>query len=418
MVKKFTAGIMMAAILFTSVPVMAVQADTIDSYSKEELRDNIIGYEEVSDLVHTYNKTVINNRYSYEDLEDNYDDDDDADESPTGPSVDTSQIDKAIEYYAGLSAQQQAVIDNPESTEEQKAAAMQQKMVYDNTITSLGVQKQSYTSMGAISAMMSSSGGSISDTELRTYNLQFRQAEAQIVKSVQSLFPSYYQLINNLEQLKANRDLLQATHNAKMVQLSLGMCTQADVTEAENNVASLDYNITALQSQIITMKQEICKLIGKPYNTDIVLGEMPEVDFAYIRNMNLEKDIDTAIQNNYSVKMLQYKRNDISNGASYETKDTADNNLEVQRETVRSSVSQQYQTVLSNQNTLELEQKKLEQMKTTMQTAETKYNMGLMSNLEYESQKVNYTSQEIAVKNAELTLSDSIQAYQWYLKGL
>ena len=85
---------------------------------------------------------------------------------------------------------------------------------------------------------------------------------------------------------------------------------------------------------------------------------------------------------------------------------------------MRSTVSQQYQTILSNQNTWKLEQKKLEQMEITMQTAETKYNMGLMSNLEYENQKVNYISQEITVKNAELTLSDSIQTYQWYLQGL
>lgn len=67
---------------------------------------------------------------------------------------------------------------------------------------------------------------------------------------------------------------------------------------------------------------------------------------------------------------------------------------------------------------MEIRTKKLEQMEITMQTAETKYNMGLMSNLEYENQKVNYISQEITVKNAELTLSDSIQTYQWYLQGL
>ncbi len=410
MVKKFTVGILIAVMLFTSMPMKAVQADTIESYSKEQLKDNIIEYNEVVDLVHTYNKTVINNRYSYQELEDNYDDEEE-EESPVGSSIDTSQIDSAIQYYTALSEEQQAVINNPAATDEQKAAAMQQKMIYDNTITSLGVQKQSYMSMSAMSAMMSSPGVSISDTELRTYNLQFRQAEAQIVKSVQNLFPNYYQLINNLEQLKANRKLLQTSYNAQMVQFSLGMCTQTELNESETNIA-------ALESQILTMKQEICKLIGKPYNTDITLGEMPEADLAYIRNIDLNRDIDTAIENNYSVKVLQYKRDDISSGASYETKDTADNNLEAQRETVRSTVSQQYQTILSNQNTWKLEQKKLEQMEITMQTAETKYNMGLMSNLEYENQKVNYISQEITVKNAELTLSDSIQTYQWYLQGL
>ncbi len=417
MVKKFTVGILIAVMLFTSMPMEAVQADTIESYSKEQLKDNIIEYNEVVDLVHTYNKTVINNRYSYQELEDNYDDEEE-EESPVGSSIDTSQIDSAIQYYTALSAEQQAVINNPAATDEQKAAAMQQKMIYDNTITSLEVQKQSYMSMSAMSAMMSSPGVSISDTELRTYNLQFRQAEAQIVKSVQNLFPNYYQLINNLEQLKANRKLLQTSYNAQMVQFSLGMCTQTELNESETNMASLDYNIAALESQILTMKQEICKLIGKPYNTDITLGEMPEADLAYIRNIDLNRDIDTAIENNYSVKVLQYKRDDISSGASYETKDTADNNLEAQRETVRSTVSQQYQTILSNQNTWKLEQKKLEQMEITMQTAETKYNMGLMSNLEYENQKVNYISQDITVKNAELTLSDSIQTYQWYLQGL
>ena len=397
MVKKFTVGILIAVMLFTSMPMEAVQADTIESYSKEQLKDNIIEYNEVVDLVHTYNKTVINNRYSYQELEDNYDDEEE-EESPVGSSIDTSQIDSAIQYYTALSAEQQAVINNPAATDEQKAAAMQQKMIYDNTITSLEVQKQSYMSMSAMSAMMSSPGVSISDTELRTYNLQFRQAEAQIVK--------------------ANRKLLQTSYNAQMVQFSLGMCTQTELNESETNMASLDYNIAALESQILTMKQEICKLIGKPYNTDIILGEMPEADLAYIRNIDLNRDIDTAIENNYSVKVLQYKRDDISSGASYETKDTADNNLEAQRETVRSTVSQQYQTILSNQNTWKLEQKKLEQMEITMQTAETKYNMGLMSNLEYENQKVNYISQEITVKNAELTLSDSIQTYQWYLQGL
>ena len=170
MVKKFTVGILIAVMLFTSMPMEAVQADTIESYSKEQLKDNIIEYNEVVDLVHTYNKTVINNRYSYQELEDNYDDEEE-EESPVGSSIDTSQIDSAIQYYTALSAEQQAVINNPAATDEQKAAAMQQKMIYDNTITSLGVQKQSYMSMSAMSAMMSSPGVSISDTELRTYNL-------------------------------------------------------------------------------------------------------------------------------------------------------------------------------------------------------------------------------------------------------
>ena len=86
MVKKFTVGILIAVMLFTSMPMKAVQADTIESYSKEQLKDNIIEYNEVVDLVHTYNKTVINNRYSYQELEDNYDDEEE-EESPVGSSI-------------------------------------------------------------------------------------------------------------------------------------------------------------------------------------------------------------------------------------------------------------------------------------------------------------------------------------------
>ena len=60
--------------VFTAVPAMQAAASPEFAYSAEkwaQLRDNVMEYDELADLVHEYNKTVYKNRVTYEDNRDN-----------------------------------------------------------------------------------------------------------------------------------------------------------------------------------------------------------------------------------------------------------------------------------------------------------------------------------------------------------
>lgn len=405
--RKKTVSLCMAAIMFMAAFMPINAAD--GKYTNEQLADNVIEFGELEILIHSNNTTVVNNQYAYKDLREARADTIDLEEglegiSPSG-NIDVSDYRQQISEYEKLAS---------------RAETQEERVRYQSLANALTTEMESKVANAQFQAYVSamSMGGSISAQQLQDYKMQFAQAEAQVLKSAQGMFPNYYQLEYSLQSLMANRELLNATYENKKIQLAAGMCTQYDVTAAKSELDALDYNITSMQSQMVTLKQELCKMIGKSYDANIAIGSVPEIDWDYVANIDLELDKEKAVKVNYAVRIQVNKKENVTPSTTATDKATVENNLAEAQEKARSQVAQQYQNIQLAISDLNLQKQKLQQMEETNKINEAKYAAGLISRFEHDSQSASYTAQDIAVKTAELTLVEAINTYKWYQQGL
>lgn len=403
-------------------------------YTEEQFADSVVEYGEIDFLVRHYNNTVISNRYTYNSLRDAFEKAENSGSSmssPTGGYADAdrsmddalNQLNRGISNYQNNIRQLNSKMSGMTS-EAEKMAAQNQIAALQNTVATLEVQKgyiQSIQEMNSsMSDMMSSmaNGSGMSSNDLRNYYLQFSEAEATLVKTAQSMYPTYYQLIYNLEQLSANLTIAETVYQGTLVQKDLGMCTDNDVADALYNVTSIQSSISSLDNQMVSLKQEFCKLVGKNFNEEITFGELPAIDYEYIASIDLYQDIDKALNNNYSVRSKQNAMNNYGPGSTYESRKADLYALNAERENVRTAVNSAYIDIQTKQSELAMAQEKLANVERQTKQVEEQYNLGLISRLEYEQTQLSYISEEASCKAAESALLDAINTYKWKLLGL
>ena len=306
--KKITklSAVLTASILSASLPLTAMAAQnspddntyqpkdvqTVDykksltpefAYSAEKwasLRDNIMEYGELADLVHEYNPTVISNRSTYKDqknknLNDIYDDymkdiDDIWDQAD---SADNDITWASLRYSAGLLTKQA-----------------------DNNYEDADMEK-----------------------------IQYDQQEAKLVYQAQEMMVSLKQSAYNLENLQSTKELLQKQYEAAQAQLSVGMATQTDVLTALKRVQDQDSAILTAQKSQENVHRNLCLMLGWSADAQPEIKEVPQPDLSRIDTLDPNADAQTAIDKD----LIESNQATLANA-----KDTAVRSLKTQYNTV------------------------------------------------------------------------------------
>lgn len=388
------------------------------SQNRELLYDNVIEFDEIAELVRLYNLTVDSNQHNYSDLEKMVDKEEDGPSSPEEESKDeeSESPGASLEELTGMLLEMTLVAEEANKKGDKATEAMANGVIQSLTtsISSLSMQE---ATLSSLSKMSSASGGGLSSSQLATYNWQFKQVEDQIVMSAQGLFPAYYQIEYNLKQLESNKSLLETSLKMTELRSKLGMATSLDLLEANENIAGLNNTIQSLKNQQTKLKQELCKIIGRDYDSNIQLGKLPELDWSYIEGMNFDKDKVNGFKKNYSLQIKQNEVNQIGPGSDTNHQ-VVRNDFENEKQTYYSKLAQQYQIVQEKKAELEAEKRKLEIEEAKTTVIEKRYELGMLSKFEYQSQMQNYNTQETTVKTAESTLGDAVNSYKWMLNGL
>ncbi len=344
-------------------------ARTAEQWAK--LQDNYLGYDEIEDLVDEYNTTVQNNQ---------------------------------LRYYQNMQG-----VDFDDYAE-----------MYRNTADDL----------------YSLSGMADSDVESITYEMQARQAEInavideedhntslmsnelvekQIVMQAQSLMISYYELQKELEVAQNNKDLLQRVLDSTRARVVAQMAVQADVLLADQNLQSADANILSLQNQIEETRQKLIVMTGWSSLDHPEIGPLPDVDFDHLAAMNPATDLDTAIANDYTLKIDQYKADHVSNEANKAIyKETASND----KQQIGVDLNSAYQSVTQAKASYDEAVMNLDVDARSMNTAATQYAQGTISLNEYRQTQTEYSISQIQVEIAKLNLFQAMETYDWVVKGV
>ena len=376
------AALGLAAVMAAAGTFPAVAGSPELAYTEEKwasLRDNILEYDEIPDLVHEYNPTVLNNQSTYEQNRQ-------GDQSRSSGDIAASYRQSAENLY------------------DQIAALDPDSLTYDSMVVSLEQQAKALEAQAA-----SAETGNFGQQQ------QNKQAEATIVAAAKTNMITYHQNLLNLELYQKNLELLKEQYGATQRRAEVGMATQMDVLSAKSSIETMEMNILNTEKDIRTAKQNLCLATGWDYNANPEIRSLPQVDLNEIAAIDLEADKESAVTNNYtlSVNRAQYSSTTVP-----KTKETLEETIANNESQIRSSVTSNYQALIQARSDYEQAQAELELQQKKTDTAALELSIGQLSQLEYKAEEYALENCRTAVQLKEMALLQSLETYKDSVNGL
>ena len=379
---KRLAGAVLAAGAITAMPFQAfAQRSPEFAYSAEKwatLRDNKLEFDEISDLVHEYNPTVVQNEISYKDyLTKNRDD------------VAQDYYDKANEIYSNISY--------PDSDDANYGSGVAAALRNEQQAKSLMEQ------------------GDENTDDQATMRIQYDQAEAKLAKQAQGLMITYWTQHYNLDSQKARIEEAKLSYQSEQNRLAAGMSTQSRVLSAKESVSNAEAALVTAESNLASTKESLCLMLGWGYGADVEIAELAEPDQSKIAAIDVSADIQTALENSYAYRLTKKQ---LTNARTDSVKEKLTETEKNQRETISNSVKSAYDSLLLAQSGYEQAQSALALQEVSMKSADAKLAAGTITKNTYESQKASYTTAQVTAQTQKLSLLQAMNDYDWAVNGL
>ena len=379
---KRLAGAVLAAGVITAMPFQAfAQRSPEFAYSAEKwatLRDNKLEFDEISDLVHEYNPTVVQNEISYKDyLTKNRDD------------VAQDYYDKANEIYSN--------INYPDSDDANYGSGVAAALRNEQQAKSLMEQ------------------GDENTDDQATMRIQYDQAEARLAKQAEGLMITYWTQYYNLDSAKARIAQAKLSCQSEQNRLAAGMSTQAKVLSAKESVSNAEAALVTAESNLASTKESLCLMLGWGYGADVEIAELADPDQSKIAAIDVSADIQTALGNSYAYRLTKTQ---LTNARTDSVKEKLSETEKNQKETISNSVKSAYDSLLLAQSGYEQAQSALALQEVSMKSADAKLAAGTITKNTYESQKASYTTAQVTARTQKLFLLQAMNDYDWAVNGL
>ena len=378
-------AIFLAGVLGTAFPLQVLAAPTDSpSFSRSEeewarLKDNKLEYDEIPDLIHEYNVTVLNNRTSYRDY---------LGDTPSD----------ITQRYRDAAKELRNNIQYPDDPTDMSYATMLMAAQMSET-QAQNLEKQADTNVD----------------DSQSIFLQYQQVEANLVFSTKLNLISYYQMLLSGQLNRDHKELLEALYRSAQIQAQVGNATELDVLSARQAIEQLDGTIISSDREIQTLKQKICLATGWSYDANPEFGSLPQVNMAQIDAVNLAADQALALENSYGLKisLRQY-----DNSTDPSTKENLEKTIHDNRQKIASDVTTKYQALLTARASYELAVAEEEIEQQNLIATQHKLQAGTASQLEYQQQTYGMSEKKIATQTAMLNLLTAWETYQAAINGL
>lgn len=360
-------------------PMAALGASPEFARTEQEwarLQDNVIEYDEIPDLIHEYNATVQNNQYDYQKFREDYGD--------TNSDVADAYNDLAQDFYDDMSG-------------ETDAGSMMSDLQLD-------IQARN---------MLKQADNTLEDSKI--YLLTYEMAEDNLAATAQSNMISYHKKQLELEQKQTDLELAREKYSLEQVKQEAGTVTAVDVLTAKESLQSSENNIKELESGIENLKEELYISLGWKHNDSPDIKELPQMDVSRIDGMDPDRDLETALENNYTLKINKRK---LENARSKTTRESLETKIRNNEKQIGASLSSAYKNVLSARLSYEQAVAEAQLEETNTNIAAGKLQAGMMTSLEYKEQEYKMESSRLNAEMAAVSLFQAMETYDWSVKGL
>lgn len=346
------------------------------------LRDNVLEYGELADLIHVYNATVINNRIQYDQYR--------------GKSHDDMK--NAYQDMADrLNSSSDQMID---STNEDQPG-------YASTIA------------GAIGArLQAEQNQDLADSQNEDgyiKKLGYEQQEASLVKEAQSKMNSYWQKLREKPALLNAADTAGAKYQSIAVKAGQGMAAQAELLSAKGAEESAQAAVQTNEKDTDALRRDLCVMTGWSYDAQPDIREIPIPDAGEVDSIDLAKDKEKAKTASYTQAANERRLKYTGIGTQY---DALERKIETGLTQIEADVEAKYNLLKQAQADYNQSRGELELAVKQAQAAERRYSLGTMAKNEYLQQKDGLASKQSASDIAALKFSQAMEDYRWAVNGL
>lgn len=343
------------------------------AYTEEKwasLRDNVMEYGELKDLIHEYNPTVRSNRSAYKDQK-------------------GKDLNDVYEQY----------MNDIDDIWDQADAA-------EDDVT--------WASMRFSAGLLTKQAdNNYQDADME--KIQYDQQEAALVYQAQQMMVSLQQAEYNIKNLENTKALLQSQYEFTRAQAAAGMATQIDVLTAQKSVQDQDTAILAAQKNKENVHRNLCLMLGWDADAQPEILAVPEPDMSRIDTLNPDGDAEAALANNYDVRYYEKKAGNLSSQDLIESNQASIQNA---KDTAVRSLKTQYNTVLTARDALNAAQSQLAAEQSKLNKASANLAAGQITNLEYQTTLNAVMTAESDVNTKKLQLLVALEGYDWNVKGL
>lgn len=342
----------------------------------ERLKDNVLEYSELQDMIRNYNPTVQETADSY-----------------------NRSIKQYEDAWAELKLYQGRAGSDKDDAKD--AGDMEQYTYYIS-------QEQTYKAAASSYYKMLDNMKTASSTS------STRQTERQMTVAAQSLMVSYETLRQQRDTLRKMKELYETQYELGAVKNQVGTATAADVLSLKNQVLAAESSLASVESNMESIYNSLCLMVGRETDGSLQIASVPSADLTRLESMNLEADTVKAIGNNYTLMSDRHSlKVDSTSSSNYKLRTMEDG-----EQKLTSELKRLYEDVMLKRDSLEQAGTGYEKARLSKQQADTKYAVGMLSRDEYLMEELDYVQKEADYQAADLALQQSMDTYDWAVLGI
>ena len=385
-VKKARSSLILSLILslpfsLCAAPLQAQAGSPEFAYTAEKwasLRDNRLEFDEIADLIHEYNNTVIQNQIEYKDYR-----------GETRDDISEDYYDAADDIYGNL--------NYPDSDDENYASGL-------SSYLSGQIQADNLREQG---------DDNVEDGDIK--KLGYDQTEQNLVKQAQQLLISYWSQRHSLDSLQKAKEQAESAYNTTITKQSAGMATQAQVLSAQKAVTSAEASLLSAESSLAKTKENLCLMLGWTYGAEVEIGEAPEPDLEAVAAIDLESDVQKGLEASYELKILEKKA---ANAQSSSKKESLQEDLKSGKETVAANIQSAYRNLVLAKSDYEQAEQAYTIEKNTMETAQRRLQAGIITQNDIAAQQSSCITAQTNAQTKKLAFLEAQLEYSWSVNGL
>lgn len=375
------AGLFAMALMMGVTPLQAFATSPEFAYTAEKwasLRDNKLEYSEIADLIHEYNTTVRQNELDYQEYK-----------GKTSTDIAKEYYDSAAEVTERINYPE----DDSTNYANQLSSALSSEISADN-LTEEG-------------------DSNVDDGEIK--RLGYEQEEKSLVQQAQELMISYYSGKASLDSQEDAVTQAETAYTQAQTKKAAGMALQSDVDTAAESVTTAKASLQSAKSSLEQTRQQLVIMLGWNYNDSVEFGTLPEVDTSAVSSINVTSDIQTAITNNYSIKITERR---LANSQSENNRATYTSTLSNQKDTVSTNVKNAYNSLVLAKNSYEQAKTSYELEEKERAAAELRLSAGTITKKTYAKQESACLSAKTSMESEKLSFLTAKVTYDWAVAGL
>lgn len=268
------------------------------------------------------------------------------------------------------------------------------------------------------------------------FDLNKDQARSQIslnrdsqIYLAQKNYLGYFTLAPKLQEARDQLDLLNKKQDVSKLMLSLGMTTQAELELLQAGIQNAELAVASLERNMNDIKGNLNLALGRDYDEELTLAPLPALDQEELSSVNLAEDLEEALDSNYNLKLMEIdldkKDNEVDRADERSAEEMAEidyENLELQIEDLKRKIEFTFNQAANNltakEDALAADLTIFNTSQTTWNFAALKYDLGMISHLDYLAAQNEYETAQHQYKSAQQSLLEAYTDYQWAVEGL